>query len=54
MMLSIILQSLLTITLLSQYDQVSAMWQQLKLISELESDTRNRVECNESGLVSLS
>ena len=32
-------------TLYSKYDQVSDLWQQLELASELESDQRHTVDC---------
>ena len=44
MMLSVILLSMLMILLYSKCDQVSDMWQQLELASELESDLQDTVD----------
>ena len=38
-------------TLYSKCDQVSDLWQQLELASELESDLRETVDCGRKGLV---
>ena len=44
MMLSVILLSMLMILLYSKCDQVSDLWQQLELASELESDLQHTVD----------
>ena len=41
MMLSVILLYMLMIVLCSKCDQASYLWQQLELVSELESDLRD-------------
>ena len=41
-------------TFYSKCDQASALWQQLKLASELESDLRDTVDCCRTGLVDFS
>ena len=44
MMLSAILLSMLTILLSAKFDQVSDLWQQVELASDLESDLLNTVD----------
>ena len=38
-------------TLYSKRDQTSALWQQLELSSEIESDLRDMVDCSRKWLV---
>ena len=40
-------------TLYSKFDQVSDLWQQLELASELESDLRDTVDCGRKWLVDV-
>ena len=54
MMLSVILLSMLMILLYSKCDQVSDLWQQLELASELESDLRDTVDWTKKWLVEFS
>ena len=44
LMLSVILLSMLVITLYCKCDQISDLWQQLKLTSELESDLKDTLD----------
>ena len=46
-MLSLILLSMLMILLYSKIDQVSDLWQQLALVSELESDLQDTLDWQE-------
>ena len=50
-MLSVILTATLMILLYSKCDQVSDLWQQLELASELESDLRDTVDWGKKWLV---
>ena len=50
-MLSVILTATLMILLYSKCDQVSDLWQQLELASELESDLRDTVDWGKKRLV---
>ena len=51
MMLSVILLSLLMILLYSKCNQASDLWQQLELVSELESDLQDTVDWGRKWLV---
>ena len=51
MMLPVILLSVLMIPFYSKCDQVSDLWQQLGLVSELESDLRDTVDWGRKCLV---
>ena len=54
MMLSVILPSMLMVLLCSKCDQASDIWQQLELVSELESDLQNIVDWGRRWLVDFS
>ena len=55
MMLSVTMLSILMILIstLSKYDQASALWQQVELVSELESDLQDTVELSRKWLVNF-